>query len=95
MDAPRTLLLPYEVMRKAEFIPDLLGDVIICIPKARTAGEYHSLNKALYLAVHGILHLLGYDHQTAGVSNAGGGRTVFDYSRMVPAPWIKGQATGI
>jgi len=43
----------------------LLGDIIISIDTAtRQAAEYgHSLERELaYLTVHGILHLLGYDH---------------------------------
>jgi len=45
----------------------LLGDIIISIDTAtRQATEYgHSLERELaYLTVHGILHLLGYDHMT-------------------------------
>jgi len=45
----------------------LLGDIIISIDTAtRQAIEYgHSLERELaYLTVHGILHLLGYDHMT-------------------------------
>ncbi len=43
----------------------LLGDVVISVETAaRQAGEHHlSFNEELILlAIHGILHLLGYDH---------------------------------
>jgi len=43
-----------------------LGDVVVSLPRAREqAAEFgHSLERELsYLIVHGILHLLGYDHQ--------------------------------
>ena len=46
--------------------PRLLGEIVISVPRAvAQAQEYgHSVERELaYLAVHGCLHLLGYDHE--------------------------------
>lgn len=46
----------------------LLGDIIISIPKTLVqAEEYgHSFTREVsYLTVHGMLHLLGYDHMNS------------------------------
>lgn len=51
-----------------------LGDIVISVDQARrqAADEKHSLaTEVRYLIVHGILHALGYDHETdAGEMNA-------------------------
>ena len=61
----------YEKQELAELSADpdidtlLLGDIVISLEKARAqAGEYgHSFTRELlYLFIHGMLHLLGFDH---------------------------------
>lgn len=67
MDAPTDVLsFPAD-----EFDPDqqmpYIGDVIISVPRAKEQAEAagHPLeNEISLLIVHGILHLLGYDHDS-------------------------------
>lgn len=51
----------------------LLGDIVISVPRAREQAREggHSLEKEMaFLAVHSMLHLLGYDHERSGEEEA-------------------------
>ncbi len=58
-------------MREGEFSdisPYLLGDVVISAETAEREGEQAGIPgdlRFVQLLVHGILHLLGYDHETS------------------------------
>lgn len=59
----------------------VLGDIYICIPRMKEqAIEYgHSEKRELaFLTVHGMLHLLGYDHQTKEEE-----KVMFDLQEMI------------
>ena len=57
-------------MREGQFndiTPNLLGDVVISVETAK--NEAHEANRSMQirfnqLLIHGILHLVGYDHET-------------------------------
>jgi probable rRNA maturation factor len=57
-------------MREGEFTnisPQLLGDVLISIDAAQREGALSGIStdqRFDQLLIHGILHLLGYDHET-------------------------------
>lgn len=63
--ATDVLAFPMNEGRFAAINPDLLGDIVVCVPAARKQAERRdqSLERELsVLLVHGLLHLLGYDH---------------------------------
>jgi probable rRNA maturation factor len=59
------LSFPFEAPEIDGFSSDLLGDLVICAPVL--AAEAHEQQKPLlnhwaHIIIHGLLHLLGYDH---------------------------------
>ncbi len=66
MDKPTNVLsFPFEA--PVQVPTPLLGDLVICAPVV--AGEARQQGKSLrahwaHMVIHGLLHLLGYDHQT-------------------------------
>jgi len=72
MEGPTDVLSFPFGLSEGEFVsppgqPLYLGDIVISLPRAEVqASEYgHSLTREIcYLAVHGTLHLLGYEHDT-------------------------------
>lgn len=64
--ATNVLSFPFDVPEGIEGIDiNLLGDIIICAPVvSQEANEQHKTERShwAHLAIHGTLHLLGFDH---------------------------------
>ncbi|MDO9106110.1 MAG: rRNA maturation RNase YbeY [Methylovulum sp.] len=63
--ATNILSFPFEAPDIAGIESDLLGDLVICAPVLEREAQQQ--NKTLsdhwaHIVVHGVLHLLGYDH---------------------------------
>ncbi len=57
---------PTDVLSFAAMEPDSLGELLFCLDvlKKQAKDHEHSLeNEFLYMLIHGVLHLLGYDHE--------------------------------
>jgi probable rRNA maturation factor len=68
VDAPTDVLSFPQREGEGNPAPNLLGDVVISVPRAVEQAERYGHSTARevgFLTVHGILHLLGWDHQTA------------------------------
>src|SRR5688572_16192073 len=48
-----------------------LGELVICVPLVKSQAREHLLSvqeELGYLVLHGILHLLGYEHENGGAN---------------------------
>ena len=69
--------------------PSMLGDIVLCPPFAadQAAAAGHSLGQELaLLTVHGVLHLLGYDHAEPDEE-----KEMFALQRQLLEEWVSDQ----
>lgn len=69
LDQPTDVLSFSQIEGSGDFVPApsgrlALGDVVISLETARRQARGSVDEELRHLAVHGALHLLGYDHQT-------------------------------
>jgi probable rRNA maturation factor len=66
-DKPTNVLaFPMREGEPSGFQPNLLGDLVISVETAKRQSKQFGLNEmsmVTLLMIHGILHLLGYDHE--------------------------------
>jgi probable rRNA maturation factor len=67
-DTPTDVLsFPMDESEDVQYSPVMLGDIVISLDTAaRQAYEYFNTlrQEIAFLTVHGMLHLLGYDHES-------------------------------
>lgn len=57
---------PTDVLSFAPIEPKSLGELVLCpeVLKAQAREQGHAYrNELIYMVLHGVLHLLGYDHE--------------------------------
>lgn len=62
------LSFPMQETGLPEIQPQLLGDIVISLETAGRQAQQHGVDlyeELAFLLTHGILHLLGYDHETS------------------------------
>ena len=68
VDKPTNVLaFPMQEGQFGNITPGLLGDVVISIETAKQEAKKNAINleeRVSQLLIHGILHLLGFDHET-------------------------------
>src|SRR5690606_19697534 len=58
---------PTDILSFDPIEDNVLGELVLCLPVLKRQAKEHelSLNHEIgYMLIHGILHLLGYDHET-------------------------------
>lgn len=53
--------------------PEILGDIILCTETAArdaVKGHLDFMDEVEFLLIHGLLHLIGYDHENTGADEA-------------------------
>jgi probable rRNA maturation factor len=67
-----TNVLSFPFERPEMLQPPLLGDVVICAPLVVTEADNQGkkiIAHWAHLVIHGVLHLIGYDHENADEAN--------------------------
>jgi probable rRNA maturation factor len=65
--AKPTDVLSFPMIEADSDSPAILGDIVVCVPKVLSQAKEYGVafyDELLRLLLHGLLHLLGYDHET-------------------------------
>jgi probable rRNA maturation factor len=97
-DRPTDVLaFPMQEGSFSDINPLLLGDVVISVETAhrQAAEKKHSLaDEVCVLLIHGILHLLGYDHEPLGSQAKTMRKKEKDLFRLMQERVLKGPSLG-
>jgi probable rRNA maturation factor len=64
--AKPTDVLSFPMIEVDSATPSILGDIVVCVPKVLSQAKEYGVtfyDELLRLLLHGLLHLLGYDHE--------------------------------